>query len=430
MRFPSFVDLDREQRAVYGQAPSDGAILVVGPPGTGKTIMAFHRAEKVKALGQAPHVIMFNNVLQYYTSQRDGVAKDVPSTTMHSWASNWWRRARMGSRLPIVGTNRYDIDWFAILAQVCSLDASDYRLARLNWDHLIIDEGQDFPEQMYYALGRMISHLSKFDLHARVTVFADDNQRLQIEKNSSVSNIARHLGIRRKENRLFYLSKNYRNTAEVAKFSRYFQVGFSRGVTSLPRRRGGKPSIDFFDNDRVLADFIVRKSKLSPGKQIGVIVNGRSGRVSRIYNQIKSRIQDRSFLLQWYLSGKGDAQPLNFTLGNTITVLHQNSAKGLEFDVVFYIGLEQIYLETTDGTNERMAIYVMSSRSRSELNLCFADIALDEPTPPGLSIFPDPKHELCGYEYHGSSDSDFDYYLSKVEWLGPEISNASSDELD
>ena len=38
MRFPPFEDLDEEQRHVYGFAPVDENILIVGAPGTGKTI--------------------------------------------------------------------------------------------------------------------------------------------------------------------------------------------------------------------------------------------------------------------------------------------------------------------------------------------------------------------------------------------------------
>ncbi|MEE4211306.1 MAG: hypothetical protein V2I43_18810, partial [Parvularcula sp.] len=93
MRFPSLSDLDREQRRIYGDAPADGAILVVGPPGTGKTVMAFHRAQKLGKLGQDPHVIMYNKVLAKYTSSRSNVAPDVGVSTMHTWAGKWWKRA-------------------------------------------------------------------------------------------------------------------------------------------------------------------------------------------------------------------------------------------------------------------------------------------------------------------------------------------------
>ena len=77
MRFPSFTDLDREQRAIYSGAPLGESILVMGPPGTGKTVMAFHRAERLKTMATSkkaetarPRVIMYNKVLATYSSDR------------------------------------------------------------------------------------------------------------------------------------------------------------------------------------------------------------------------------------------------------------------------------------------------------------------------------------------------------------------------
>lgn len=131
MRFPSLSDLDREQRRIYGEAPGDGAILVVGPPGTGKTVMAFHRAQKLQKLGQKPHVIMFNKVLAKYTSTRSNVAPDVDVSTMHSWANSWWYGATRTGIPTVVGDN-WTHDWNEICARVlnaCQNGAS----AKFSW---------------------------------------------------------------------------------------------------------------------------------------------------------------------------------------------------------------------------------------------------------------------------------------------------------
>ena len=75
--------------------------------------------------------------------------------------------------------------------------------------------------------------------------------------------------------------------------------------------------------------------------------------------------------------------------------MNEKSAKGLEFDLVFYVGLEGVNTEQTGGLNERMAMYVMASRAREELVLCFKDIDLTALPPPGLSLLPPPKYRLC-----------------------------------
>jgi DNA helicase IV len=87
MRFPKLTDLDAEQKAIYNGAPPAESILVIGPPGTGKTVMAFHRAAFLQALSKRkadkaldPRVIMYNAVLATYTAARANVAPD-PDTS-------------------------------------------------------------------------------------------------------------------------------------------------------------------------------------------------------------------------------------------------------------------------------------------------------------------------------------------------------------
>jgi DNA helicase-2/ATP-dependent DNA helicase PcrA len=421
VRFPALSDLDREQRKVYANAPSDGAILVIGPPGTGKTVMAFHRAQRMKELGQEPTVVMYNSVLRDYSSSRSGVAPSVPVFTMHRWVRSWWQRGRMG-RLPTIGLNTYEPDWAVIADLVMDLPPDSNKIGLLDWGHLLVDEGQDFSESMYYAFGKVIRHLSKYGASPRLTVFADDNQRLHINTNCSVNDIAKNLRIAGDKSRNFLLSKNYRNTRPIAKFSQYFQVGRSSGSANLPDRLGEIPSVGFFGGDQELADFIVRKAQLSPGKQIGVVVQGNAGRVKRTYNQLEMRAKKFNITVQYYLHKDREIiRRLDFDSIGTITVLHQNSSKGLEFDLVFYVGLEQIDPRETGGLNERMAMYVMTSRARDELHLCFSDVDLKRPPPTGLRLMPSPDCNLCRFEAASSDASLLGAYLNQVEWQAPEM---------
>ena len=49
MRMPNSEEMSDEQRDIYQHAPVDGAILIAGPPGTGKTVIAFLRADNLSA---------------------------------------------------------------------------------------------------------------------------------------------------------------------------------------------------------------------------------------------------------------------------------------------------------------------------------------------------------------------------------------------
>jgi DNA helicase-2/ATP-dependent DNA helicase PcrA len=409
MRFPSLSDLDREQRKIYGEAPGDGAIIVVGPPGTGKTVMAFHRAQKQKALGQKPQVIMFNRVLRRYTSTRSNVAADVPVKTMNQWAYNWWKRAAKQAVLPSLNGNSYDIDWTTIcsealpkLANQNGQNAFDWGGQNpFDWGHLLIDEGQDFPPTMYMALGIIQNQLANQGVNTQITVFADDNQRLQVDKNSRISEIRDHLFIKGISSRNFTLRKNFRNTRPIANFAAHFQVGNESGVAELPDKEGEIPQVVFANNDREVADFISRKAKLNPGKQIGVIVYGTSRLVKHTYNQLKSRIggSGSGLRIQAYMSGDKTHtdESLDFDSGNTVTVLHAQSAKGLEFDLVFFVGMERMSLDSSGFHNERMALYVMSSRARSELYIVFTEIDPRAELPASTVLLPRPSTKICRY---------------------------------
>lgn len=421
MKFPNFSDLDEEQLRIYGHAPSDGAILVIGAPGTGKTVMAFHRAQKLAGIGQSPSVIMYNKVLQKYSGSRGGVAKDVPVMTMHQWVFRWWRGGGMGKWAPRDQEDRWSFDWEEIQARIFALDESDRRIARLNWGHLIIDEGQDFPESMYFALGRLMKHFKKCGQEAQVTVFADDNQRLEADKNSTVKNIARNLGIQRSTDRIFVLEKNYRNTKPVAQFARYFQVGKESGATSLPDRPGDLPTVAMFPEEHELFDFIGRKAKLAGGKQVGVIVHGSKRDVRSTYNKLKNRLPENFGIQRYYNDRELDlAEALDFDAQNMVTVVNEKSAKGLEFDLVFYVGLERVDIDGSGALNERMVAYVMSSRAREELVVLFSGIKADSRVPDGLSLMPKVDLDICRFDAFGELKDAAGDVLKKIQWREPD----------
>lgn len=400
MRFPNLSELDREQRKIYANAPTDGAILIVGPPGTGKTIMAFHRAQKLKSLGQDPKVIMYNRVLRRYTSKRGNVAPDVPVETMHTWVNGWWRRCS-GRAFPRVSGSTYDIDWQVLGTDAVVLAADDSRKHKIAWGHLLLDEGQDFPPSMYLAMGQIQSVLKIKDVPTQLTIFADDNQRLQAERNCRISDIRMNLFISGDPNRNFVLTKNFRNTKQIAKFAAYYQVGNESGASELPERDGDVPQVVFAKNDREVADLVANNAKGKPNKQIGVIVCGSSKAVKRVYNQLKARIDSGGMdtIVQTYVSGDDDHSDdkLDFESKGSITVLHPQSSKGLEFDIVFFVGMERMTMDSSGFLNERMTLHVMASRARSELYVVYSDIDPDAVLPDSTHILPRPVDKLCRY---------------------------------
>ena len=67
MKLPNSAQMSQQQKDVYLNAPLTGNILISGAPGTGKTVIAFLRAQSIAKQKKQVTVIMFNNVLTSYT---------------------------------------------------------------------------------------------------------------------------------------------------------------------------------------------------------------------------------------------------------------------------------------------------------------------------------------------------------------------------
>jgi superfamily I DNA/RNA helicase len=356
---PSLRELSREQLAIHN-LPLNGSYLVVGPPGTGKTIMAIYRAEMYKRAGKQSLFLVHNRPLAQYlqqaTSQR---GLECTTRTFHSWFF-WWYCTRMGRRPPTLAKWKYD--WHTILMQVNTKKNLD------RYDHVIVDEGQDFPREFYFLV-RAISH--------NLTVFADENQRL-FDDNSTISDIKVHLGVKE----AFSLTRNYRNTLPIAKLSQHFYAGLQTGLPDLPLRNGPKPYIGRFSDATSQIRRIANMSANYTESSIGVFVD------SRDLDEMESLMARH--MTACYQVYRWNAEPLDFA-SKDVKLLTYQTAKGLEFDIVFLPVLERrtISPQTID---EKMRFYVLTSRARQRLFLFYSG----ESRPPLLKDIPRDLVQVIG----------------------------------
>ncbi|MCO6690355.1 hypothetical protein KMZ27_12970 [Pseudomonas shirazica] len=167
-----------------------------------------------------------------------------------------------------------------------------------HWGHLIIDEGQDFPRDMYSALNMMSSLLKGGGavVPPAVTVFADENQRLSADKNSTVDDIKSALSLN--DERLYCLRKNYRNSRQIAEFARHYFVGLPSGIPDLPERIGrSKPRVVVASGLEVVRRRIAIYMANNPGLQVGVLCSGDVVR-KKIFNSLSSRLNGKGLLFK------------------------------------------------------------------------------------------------------------------------------------
>lgn len=367
MKMPTYEELSREQDALYLTAPLDGAVLVTGPPGTGKTVMAFYRAQMVLKQKRPVCVVMYNSVLKRYTKGAlpdPDVAASVK--TWHSWFYSWWRQIL---KCNVPEEERWSPDWSRVMERLITQPATCV------WDHVVLDEGQDFPAKFYNA-ANVIVKICGNGKNA-ITIFADENQRICKKRNSTISEIRQALYI--DGSREFKLTRNYRNTVQIAMLAEKFYVGLQSGVPAPPSRKGQKPTLVRHDAIKNAMKSIIRFARNNADLSIGVFVRNK-----HVQKQVANMLyhengDDGNILIQRYTSGErgdwGDADSLNFKDNGSITVLNIQSCKGLEFDAVFIPEIQDYSFAPADIDHFKMQMYVMATRAREYLCLMYTGSA-------------------------------------------------------
>lgn len=389
MRLPKRAELSEEQELFLLEAPLDSSVLCVGPPGTGKTVLALYRASLLEKMKKQTDLVMHSKLLNRYVERSlEELRMHVATRTWHSWVYAHWRKGNGRAKIPELGP--FTPDFTKAIALV--RDGKPSKPGDLYWESLIVDEGQDFPKSFYLFLMVMMHEQSivKGRPTPTVTVFADENQRMNEDQNSTIKEIQTYL-----QGAGFYkVTKNYRNTARIAKLASHFYVGMSTGIPAIPEHRPGKvPLLRRFNTLENEMESVVRWLYNNDDLSAGVIVANTRVQ-SRVVQALQPLVTAKGLKVQKYKSG-AEVDKVDFYSKGTITVVCDKSCKGLEFDGVF---IPQLQHYQHDGVNEeffKMKMYVMISRARSHLQISFAEC--DEP-PSVLKLFPSDDREVLKWD--------------------------------
>jgi superfamily I DNA/RNA helicase len=344
LRLPTSRDLSDEQRNVQNMPP-DGVHLVVGPPGSGKTVVALYRAQNLSLNKQGSVVLMYNHTLVDYVSDAARGLKitGCTVTTQHAWFYKWYKDT-FGVNAP--ESAPYTPHWDVIIER---LEGSSFTQI----DHVLVDEGQDF-HPMFYRVIRRIAR--------NVMVFADENQRIG-PQNSTLDQLRRNLQL--PTDKVKKLTRNYRNSQPIAEFAAQFYTDLQSGIPVPPTRAGDKPALLLGRNTYQMVELIDRAATNNKTQSIGVLLPN-TRLVRSYYNRLNPRQPER---VQMYESGSRIKMDFE---GKQITVLTYQSAKGLEFDRVYLPELHDLRTDT-DLNAEKMKFYVLCSRARDGLTLATAE---------------------------------------------------------
>ena len=345
MRLPTWKELEAqpEQLAVL-EHPLDRSLFVVGPPGSGKTVLAVQRARLAAQAGSSSSVavVTFNRMLRRLLNLIDD-GGDLDVSTMHSFVWRDYQR-RTGCEPPSLPHGQYAYHWKAMLEAL-----REHAQATPDREHLVVDEGQDLPEGFFRYASRHVSRV--------VTVFADEDQALRA-RSTTLEQIGRAVGL----SDPVILARNHRNTTEIARLAEHFHGGRLPAATVLRRGPGELPRLFRLRNLEAIA---VRVSNWfsNRGGSVGVIVS--QNQFARDFHAaLSKRLPDGR--VDIYESDRKNEDSIN-VLDPGVTILNKESVKGQEFDTVFIMELDR-FIPFTDESARR-AMYMMCTRARDNLFL-------------------------------------------------------------
>ena len=228
MQLPNWSEIASEQDQLdVLEYPLDRSLFVVGPPGSGKTVLALQRARILVEAGSGLGVtlVTYNRMLRRLLEQMKNSATDrdmsiVPDVrTMHTFI---WHDYKQRTGVSPPQLQEYVHDWDAMLARL----TPDHGPERF---HLVVDEGQDLPHGFF----RYASRVSE-----TMTVFADEDQAIG-DQCTSLADIKTASGL----NDPLILTRNHRNAPEVARMAEHFHGGRLPAATVLRSAAGERPRL-------------------------------------------------------------------------------------------------------------------------------------------------------------------------------------------
>ena len=355
---PGIEDLSKEQEAVLA-LPNEGRHLIVGGPGTGKTVLCLLRARRLAQRGQDYRFLVWNHLLF-----RASLALLPAGLHAETWEKWFWHTYvdSVGNSPPLqaTGGNHPPIDWQGVQRAVEELPSEEAG----ERPYLVIDEGQDMPPGFYDFLNQLgFRHLF---------VAADQNQQIKRDEHSSIRDIEECLAANTQTQRLRH---NFRNAYHVARLARAFAT--DDPASPQPDLPPAPPSVNVpwlyyrgCDDMAVIAKSILRHWDQDPRRLIGIIAPDNRIR-QRYYDALRHCVAELDNGRPWIKTFHGDHRPdVPFDLGGVL-VINAQACKGMEFDTVVLADIDGHQVHSADGGNDlaRKLFYVMVSRAKSRVVL-------------------------------------------------------------
>ena len=374
-KLPGIQDLSKEQDKVR-MLPKEGQHLIIGGPGTGKSVVALGRTQRHARDKDRYVFLVFNHILNQ--ASRALYGENLNSSTWDAWFRKLFEQSAGHPipQRPAMANGYRPIDWNRTIEAVRTLAPRSDE----GRPFLIIDEGQDMPPQFYCSLVELG--------YENFFVVADQNQQIK-DENSSRGELQDCLAIDARD--VVELTENYRNRRPVAVLAREFYADDrATPPPDLPTRPGSTPTLYTYRPDEFgqVARRILRFADRDPSQLIGVVTPNnlvRERYVRALANTDVPLDNARPKVSTFHTQAR---PKVAFDEGG-ILVINAQACKGLEFDTVILADIDEHYFRRSDPDTTRRLFYVMVARARDR-----AFLFTKAPSKPVLEILPEDSNVL------------------------------------
>jgi len=363
--------MDLAQTAV-NEAAFDQNWVVYGPAGTGKTILALNRLQRLSKLRpDDDHVFLSKSKMLSRWVEQAAIGLGV-NDKIDSYDRYVWNKVK-----GYIGCEPVTVDpvasWSEILwSATTPLIAEAFkRDASLKKFSVIVDEGQDISAGFFEACKIMCS---------RVFVLMDENQKTKFWADTARAEAARMLNVDQMHQK--YLGINYRNPRLIKELSESFYEGDIKELASDPpvelqKNLEAEPSIrymPFVDQTKKVDQVRRIISYCSERPQSTVcVVAPTPGDVANVIKELKNcaaatqRFDNNNWKVRGYIPKRNQPCGTDFCSPGVVVASALN-LKGSEFDAVYLSDWHR-------SEDAAPSIYTLIARARARLEV-FAD-----PTP-------------------------------------------------
>jgi hypothetical protein len=361
--------LDHQQEVLARQFDA-GHRIISGPSGSGKTLVLIHKAVFLKNYNPAIKSVLFvcfNITLAHYI-KRLLAEKHVP---MGKGGVEVYHFFELCAKITgeTIHYEKEETDYYDTVVQ---LTLEKIPETGQKYDAILIDEGQDFNEDMYKVLLGLLNPATD-----SLTIAIDPSQIIYRNKGAGIFKLGK----------VKNLTRVYRNTKEIREFVESFMMDGGKTKESenpnsmlfshdLLESHGPKPTMKKLKTVSEMIDFVSKKiGSLTANEgfsfsEIAVLYVSKKlkidGQEMNLVDELVKALDLRGIMSEWASEDYRAKKSYDITT-NSVTISTIYSSKGLDYACVFLVGLDFLAEEKMPAEQIKNLTYVGLTRARYDL---------------------------------------------------------------